>query len=181
MQGAASIPVNNNPNKVTIAAMRSKAMVTLGKLGGVFTEIMLDSGSSVSLVQSRVLDNARNVVPVKAVKPLRLVTASGDQLPIVRHVRAPVKLGELQLLHDFVVVDSLVAPVILGVDFLHGNSLVLDFTQSPVVVRRDKSALKQDLHSNPVLEQILPIYEAERNMHARACAITALDDPGEGI
>ena len=62
---------------------------------------MLDSGSSVSLVKSRVLDNARNVVPVKAVKPLRLVTASGDQLPIVRHVRAPVKLDELQLLHDF--------------------------------------------------------------------------------
>ena len=38
-------------------------------------------------------------------------------------------------MHDFVVVDSLVTPVILGIDFLPQNGLVLDFTCTPVMVR----------------------------------------------
>ena len=37
-------------------------------------------------------------------------------------------------MHDFVVVGNLVAPLILGVDFLHVNALVLDFTDMPVTV-----------------------------------------------
>ena len=34
-------------------------------------------------------------------------------------------------MHDFVVVESLVTPMILGVDFLHENALVLDFKHQP--------------------------------------------------
>jgi len=39
-------------------------------------------------------------------------------------------------MHDFVVVDSLVTPVILGIDFLQQNVLVLDFTSTPVMVHK---------------------------------------------
>ena len=69
--------------------------------------------------------------------------------------------------------ENLVAPVILGVDFLHGNELMLDFTRGHVVVHR----------ANPNLPvgQILPIYQAERKSQARACAITALEQPGTGV
>ena len=38
-------------------------------------------------------------------------------------------------MHDFVVVESLVTPVILGVDFLHENALVLDFAETPAVIQ----------------------------------------------
>ena len=55
------------------------------------------------------------------------MTASGEDLPMVDHIQVPVKLGELEVLHNFVVIENLVAPVILGVDFLHDNGLVLDF------------------------------------------------------
>ena len=44
--------------------------------------------------------------------------------------------------------ENLVAPVILGVDFLHGNGLVLDFTQGHVVVHRANPSL--------TVAQILP-------------------------
>ena len=44
------------------------------------------------------------------------------------------QLGELCVTHEFIVVKTLVAPVILGIDFLRMNGLVLDFTQNPVVV-----------------------------------------------
>ena len=47
---------------------------------------MLDSGSSVSLVQYDVLKGAQNIVQVTARRPIQLVTASGDQLPILQHV-----------------------------------------------------------------------------------------------
>jgi len=82
---------------------------------------MLDSGSSISLVQRDVLSQAQDIVQVKATRSLQLVTASGEQLPIVGHIQAPVTLGELKFLHEFVVVESLVASVILGIDFLLGK------------------------------------------------------------
>jgi len=79
------------------------------------------------LVQSDVLLTAKNVTQVAA-RPTQLVTASGDQLPIIQHVKALVQLGELRVLHELFVVKSLVSPVILGIDFLQINGLTLDFT-----------------------------------------------------
>ena len=55
---------------------------------------------------------------VKATRPLQLVTASGERLPVLGHIKVSIKLGELELLHEFVVVETLVAPIILGVDFM---------------------------------------------------------------
>ena len=80
-------------------------------------EAMLDSGTSVSLVQGGVLLQPQCIERVEGMKPLRLVTASGDSLPIMDRIRAPVRFGELEVMHEFVIVDSLVAPPILGIDF----------------------------------------------------------------
>ena len=93
-----------------MAAVKSKAAVLTGELGGVKVEAMLDSGSSVSLVQCGVLvlSQAQGIKRVKGVKSLRLVTASGDSLPIVDCIVAPVRIGELELMHEFVVVQNLV-------------------------------------------------------------------------
>ena len=89
-----------------VAAVRSKATVITGRFGGVAAELMLDSGSSVSLVQSDLLARAQGTVQVKATRSLQLVTASGERLPVLGHIKAPIKLGELELLHEFVVVES---------------------------------------------------------------------------
>ena len=131
---------------------------------------MLDSGSSVSLVQHDVLHRAKDIWRIQPRQPLRLVTASGEHLPIMEHIQAPVKLGELELMHEFVVVESLVAPVILGVDFLQGNGLVLDFTQTPVMVQH--ATVEPTLPPSQTCAQVMPIYQDERRMQARACAIT---------
>ena len=48
---------------------------------------MLNSGSSTSLLQSNALQGA-NDIQVLSRKPIQLVTASGDQLPIIQHVKA---------------------------------------------------------------------------------------------
>jgi len=55
----------------------------------------------------------------------------------VDHISALVQVGEVQTNHQFVVVNRLVAPVILGVDFLQENGLVLDFSLPQVEVRKN--------------------------------------------
>ena len=125
--------IDNDHAVITVAAMKSTATMIKGRFGGVEIELMLDSGSSVSLVQHDVLQDAHNITQVAA-RPIQLVTASGDQLPILQHIKALVQLGELNVSHEFVVVKTLVAPLILGIDFLQGNGLMLDFTQNPVAV-----------------------------------------------
>jgi len=92
---------------VTVAVVKSQATMVEGELGYVTVDFMLDSGSAVSLVQCDVLLKMKNVLQVSEIKPLRLVTASGDQLPILQHIKTSVQLGEFNIVHDFVVVKSL--------------------------------------------------------------------------
>jgi len=93
---------------VTVAVVKSQATIVKGKLGGVSLDLMLDSGSSVSLVQCDILSSIQNNVDTPQVRPLHLVTTKGDQLPILRHIRANIQLGEFDVFHGFVVVEKLV-------------------------------------------------------------------------
>ena len=165
---------------VTVATVKPKAAATEERLGGVEVEMMLDSGSSVSLIQKDVLSRAQDVVRIKATKTLRLVTASGDQLPILDHVSAFVQVGELYVRHEFVT-ESLVAPVILGVDFLHEHALLLDFTKAYVQVRHANVGSKPQSIADFAGSQIRPIYEAARKIEVRACTIAAIEQPGTDV
>jgi len=44
------------------------------------------------------------------------VSAAGEPIPVIGQVVAPVRVGGI-LDHSFIVVRSLIAPVILGLDF----------------------------------------------------------------
>ena len=159
---------------VMVAAVKSKAAVIMGELGGVKVETMLDSGSSVSLVQRGVLRQAKGIEKVEETKPLRLVTASSDDLPIMDHIRAPVKLCELELVQEFVVVESLV------IDFLHDNALVLDFTATPVRVCNYQTP-QIETSDTVVLAEVLPMYQRARKEQARACAIASIEEQGTDV
>jgi len=155
-----------------VAAVKSKVAVFTDEPGGVKVKAMLDSGSSVSLVQCGVLSQAQGIKRVKGVKSLRLGTASGDSLPIVDCIVAPVRIGELELMHEFVVVQNLVAPVvILGIDFLHDNAPVLDFTETPVRVCREPM---QQSKTTVSITKELPMYQSTRKEQVKVCAIAGL-------
>ena len=70
VRSPAENPNLHNDNVITIAAVKSTATVIKGKFGGVVVEVMLDSGSSVSLVQFDVLQGARNVIQVTTARPI---------------------------------------------------------------------------------------------------------------
>jgi len=161
----------NTHTVITVAAVKSMATLVRGKVGDQAVELMLDSGSSVSLIQSDALEGASNVVQVTSARPIQLITASGDRLPILQHVRAPVQLGELCVIHEFVVVKTLVAPVILGVDFLQKHGLTLDFTQTPVSVSSSLPNIDR-AEGSMAIAQVMPIYEATKCNVAEICAIS---------
>ena len=105
---------------ITVAAVRTSAAIITGELAGRLVETMLNSGSAVSLVmRNEIITCGDKITTLTSLPPLKLITASGEPLPISGCVRLPVKINQLQVfIHNFIVVDRLVAPVILGLDFL---------------------------------------------------------------
>ena len=161
-------PSRNDIPTVTVAVVKCRATMISGKLGGFAVEFMLDSGSSVSLIRHDLLKSIKNITEVNSSKAVQLITASGDPLPILKYVKALVQLGELKICHEFVVVNSLVTPAILGVDFLQGNCLSLDFSQTPVAVCGGHNPSGND---NIAVAQVLPIYEAAQANLNYTCAL----------
>ena len=105
-----------------------------------------------------------------------MVTADGVGLPVLDQVRAPVELGELKVMHKFVVVENLVASAILGVDFLHENRLVLDFSSLPVTVCQTKASFSPDPQAVLAIDQIRPVYETIRASRARICTVSVIEE-----
>ena len=71
-------------------------------------------------------------------------------------------------MHDFVVVENLVASVIFGVDFLHAYALMLDFCTSPVNIHH---AQPQKLQ---VKQELLPVYESACQARVNVCAVVTI-------
>eukprot|EP00731_Ephydatia_muelleri_P032482 Em0024g26a len=118
----------------------------------------------------------RTLPPLK----LKLVTASGESLPIVDYVEATVVLGNTEMKHYFVVVKDLITPVILGVDFLQDKGLVLDFTTTPVTVTSRIERSTQNQQKIPL--ELAPALEAEKQRRSQFCAaLSGVDDNSEII
>lgn len=156
-----------------VAAVKTKAATVKGSFGGVEIDMMMDSGSSVSLIQIGLLACAQGVTKVRPVPKLRLVTASGDELKVQDYVSARVKLDRMEWKHDFLVVERLVAPVILGVDFLQKNGLVLDFASTPVTVTSTTSNFTLP-HSTPS-----PVFHPEYKPEAHGQVSALISQPAD--
>ena len=75
-----------SPQAVTVATIKNKATVVLGEVGSMSVEVMFDSGSAVSLLRKRDV------------------------------VKITVQVDSFETEYEFVVVESLIYPVILGID-----------------------------------------------------------------
>ena len=109
----------------------------------------------------------KDVVGVQCARSLRLVTASGDQLPILRHIRTHAKLGEFNVMHDFVVVDSLVTPVILGLTSCNKMGWFWILLVHQLWFVKD-SAIAAD---HVAVAQVIPIFEDVHLNQAHLCMI----------
>ena len=150
-----------------VASISCDMALMSGLWGGATTKLMLDSGSSVSLVKKDFVDNK----PVKFTRlitntHINLVTASGDHIPIVDQVEAIVTIGSHTGSHTFLIVHDLTAPVILGLDFFRANKLAIDFTTVPPTVYQRQGTTAQ---------RVCTIVTDAATEEFKDCAIPALN------
>ena len=104
-----------------------------------------------------------------------MISAEGKEIPFLGCITLPLRLGNLKVSHNFVVLHSLIAPVILGVDFLQKYNFVLDFTSNPVKITPKPV---DELEALP--KSMKPLIDACKK--TRICAVEAYDEPaGEAI
>ena len=138
---------------VVVATTKLQTAVIMGNIGHTTLEVMLDSGSSISLLAQSSVSQMTNIID-KPVPEILLKTASGVPLPTVRYITASVLIQNMEtpVQHNFFVVSDLIAPVILGLDFLQNHSLVLDFSEDTVQVYPKRTQISVE---NQQLEQIM--------------------------
>ena len=157
-----------------MAAVRSSAALTRGLLDQKEVDMLVDSGSSISLIQESVATAYSRQIE-RAPKGLELTSAEGKEIPVLGCITLPLCLGKLRVNHNFVVVHSLISPVILGIDFLQKYNLVLDFTSTPVGVT-SKTVI--ELETLP--KCMKPIVDT--GIKVKICAVQALEETtGETI
>ena len=156
---------------VVVAAVKSNAATTRGIVENTEVYMMLDSGSSVSLIQESVL---KDLATRKESPPtgLTLVSAAGEDIPVLGCVTVTLSVGTLQVTHPLIIVPSLIAPVILGLDFLQKHGLVLDFTASPVKIR---SCTNQPT----CVQDVKPLLDSVRQVKNKICAVKAIAETTE--
>ena len=84
------------PN-VVVAAVKSQGAIVKGELGGLCVEVMMDSGSSISLMMESFAKNYENRSTIKG---LKLVSAAGEPIPVIGKVIAPITVGALCVDHN---------------------------------------------------------------------------------
>ena len=111
--------VRNNIHNIVVAAIRTDGSIVDGVLENTVVKLMIDSGSSISLV-TRNLTSGRKLST--APPGLRIVSAAGDPISILGQITMSIQLGDVKAAHPFIVVQSLIAPVILGIDFMQNTA-----------------------------------------------------------
>ena len=91
---------------------------------------MLDCGYSVSLID-------KGSVPKQCIvsgQMPQLQTANGHKLTVMETVKAHLQLEQFSTEYGILVTNSLITPVILGIDFLSMHKVRLDYSTDPVSI-----------------------------------------------
>ena len=107
---------SSRTHNVVVAVARSQGAIVKGQLGNTCVEVMLDSGSSISLIKESLINGyCMNEDPPEG---LNLVSAAGEPILVIGKIMAPIHVGNIHADHSFIVIRSLITSVILGMDFL---------------------------------------------------------------
>ena len=81
-------------------------------------EMMYDSGSSITLARKDMMSPQMNNVAQFPLPVMKLVTATVNDLLMTDYIQTTVQIQYHTVNHMFEVVNTLITPAILGMDFL---------------------------------------------------------------
>ena len=101
-------------------------MTFSGTVAGVSCKFLLDTGSSINVINKSLLDVLPRVTLLKTATKAK--TASQEELPLIGLVKVPVKIADQSHVVTFYVTESIDVPCLLGLDFLHVVPCVIDLS-----------------------------------------------------
>ena len=101
-----------------------------GLICNIETSILLDTGSSLSLVNTKIAKESK--MPISHMKSVYVKTACNDHVELSSYLYLTIKIGGLEKKHKFLICDNLVFPVILGTDFMVECGIEIDYKHQTV-------------------------------------------------
>ena len=136
-------PTNNNSgivqynnNELCIHAVGSACRI-LGEANGVPTTVIVDTGSAVSILGYRLVEEAR-ITELKPWAGPRLRAANGIGMNVRGATRMSLKLGERTYEQDFAVVEGFPHEVLVGEDFLRTYGVDIKYSEGIVEIQGDR-------------------------------------------
>ena len=115
------------PNTNTLAnycsSHEGKCSCSHFSAGGIAMEMMYDSGSSITLARKDMMSPQMNNVAQFPLPVMKLVTATVNDLLMTDYIQTTVQIQYHTVNHMFEVVNTLITPAILGMDFLQQHGL----------------------------------------------------------
>lgn len=108
----------------------SSATWTRGLVEGRKTNMLLDTGSAVTIICAEVWNELKCVANTCELQEVSqsVVTADGSSLELLGQVTLSVEIGGLVRLHPILVAKNLTQECILGADFLVAHGCVIDYS-----------------------------------------------------
>ena len=95
--------------------------------------ILLDTGSSISLISQELLDKA-HLTPTSVPQPVNILTAACTDMVLCTSATIMLTIGAFSVQHEAYVAPHLVSPVILGTDFLSKHQVRLDYGKPAIAI-----------------------------------------------
>ena len=126
-----------------------QAIFTNGKVNGVPTLLLVDTGSAVTIIHRRLWEQGQ-ASTLQKVDGGPIVAANGQSLSILGQVKSHILLAGGEFIHDVLVADDVSQDCLLGADFLTAHGFIIDFN-SRMLCKGDLSAPLVTSH-NPTRE-----------------------------
>ena len=127
-------------NSVEVVKPKMQPMKTVGKIGGKETEMIVDTGSSVTIISGNLREtlSTNDCKPVEKSQPMTLMTANQEKMQVTEQVQVKLEIANKSFMQDAAVVKDFSYNVLLGNDFLKKSNAVIDFNKSKMILDDEK-------------------------------------------
>lgn len=149
------------------------AVLLPARLNNTTKRILLDTGSSISLIDKTLLPS--NFFLDKSQLPL-IRTANGTLLTVLGWTNIEFKLNDLRLKQKVLVSENLLHPIILGCNFLQDNKMTLNFNNATFTILNNNISHTFPMHIT--WQTFLCFLKVQKFQHHSSCKQPVFDRNG---